>query len=303
METLPTESDVAATSIYRKELFEGLSGRYRSSSTQAEDDHPLIVALHGGTFSSLYFDVPGVSLFDRANLLGLPILAPDRPGYGESVDLEVGQPALDGNAALLRDALGTAWRDYRGSARGIVLLGHSIGAAIAMKVASMALAWPLLGLVLSGLGLRTPPQSRDTHPAFPEGAKFLMPKQAKDQLMFGPPGSFDARMPLATSIADTTVPQRELIEITTVWQHEILNVAAKIKVPVHYRQAEFDRLWIVDRAEIAGFAASFSGSPLVDAAMMPGIGHCADFHHSSAGLHFQQLGFALQCAALNKIAS
>ena len=297
MQAMQAGAEAEATSTYRKELFAGLSGRYRASSGQAAENHPLLVALHGGTYSSLYFDVPGFSLFDRANLLGLPILAPDRPGYGESIDLTSGQPALDGNAAFLRDALGQAWRDYRGSARGIVLLGHSIGAAIAMKVASGPLAWPLLGLVLSGVGLRTPPPA-----ILSDSPKFLMPPQVKYQLMFGPPGSFDARMPSASSIADTTVPRSEIFEITNTWQHEILDVAAKIRVPVHYRQAEFDRLWIVDRAEVAGFAAAFSGSPLVDAAMMPGIGHCADFHHNSAGLHFQQLGFALQCAALNAIA-
>ena len=44
---------------------------------------PLIVAIHGGTYTSAYFDVPGYSLLDRADASGVPIIAPDRPGYGE----------------------------------------------------------------------------------------------------------------------------------------------------------------------------------------------------------------------------
>ena len=49
---------------------------------KAAENHPLIVALHGGTFSSRYFDVPGFSLFDHAELLGLPML-----GTNVSIDV------------------------------------------------------------------------------------------------------------------------------------------------------------------------------------------------------------------------
>ena len=70
-----------------------------------------------------------------------------------------------------------------------------------------------------------------------------------------------------------------------------------MRVPVHYRQAEHDRLWIVDAGEIDAFAARFTAAPRVDAAMVPDTGHCMDFHTIGAALHLQQLGFALQCAA------
>jgi len=40
---------------------------------------PLIVAIHGGTYNSGYFDVAGYSLIQRAAGLGIPILALDRP--------------------------------------------------------------------------------------------------------------------------------------------------------------------------------------------------------------------------------
>lgn len=45
-------------------------------------DLPLVVAVHGGGYTSAYFDVPGYSLLDRAAGLGVPVIAVDRPGYG-----------------------------------------------------------------------------------------------------------------------------------------------------------------------------------------------------------------------------
>ncbi len=62
-----------------------LSGRYRFPAAGAlTKDYPLIVALHGGTYTSAYFDLPRFSLIDRAVVLGMPIIALDRPGYGDT---------------------------------------------------------------------------------------------------------------------------------------------------------------------------------------------------------------------------
>lgn len=43
------------------------------------DGAPLVVALHGGTYTSEYFDIPGYSLLDRASAEGIPVIAIDRP--------------------------------------------------------------------------------------------------------------------------------------------------------------------------------------------------------------------------------
>ena len=49
---------------------------------------PLVIALHGGTYTSEYFDIPGYSLLDRAEAAGVPVIALDRPNYGGSSPLE-----------------------------------------------------------------------------------------------------------------------------------------------------------------------------------------------------------------------
>ena len=64
---------------------------------------------------------------------------------------------------------------------------------------------------------------------------------------------------------------------------------------MHYRQAEFDKLWIVNKDEVAGFGAAFKASPEVDAKLFDSVGHCIDFHKLGAAFHLEQLAFALRC--------
>jgi pimeloyl-ACP methyl ester carboxylesterase len=281
---------------YLSALFGKLSGRRLEGSGRVASQHPLIVAIHGGTYTSRYFDVPGYSFMSRAHALGLPVLAPDRPGYGESVQLPDARSTLRGNAEYLAQALGDAWDRYQGAAQGIVLVGHSIGAAISMIVASEKPAWPLLGLAISGVGLRTPPGHREAWAALPATYHVEIPQALKDQVMFGPPGSFDEHMPAASHIADARAPKAELVDIVSTWHEQVADVAARIEVPVHYRQGQFDGLWIVDEAEVRGFGDALVKAPSADAALAPGVGHCIDFHRGSGEFHADQLKFALRCA-------
>ena len=89
----------------------------------------------------------------------------------------------------------------------------------------------------------------------------------------------------------------ELIEITGRWHTQAADVLGRIAVPVHYRQGEGDKLWIVDTDEVAAFARALARSPRVDAAMLRGTGHCLDFHAIGPAFQLAQLGFALQCGA------
>ena len=179
----------------------------------------------------------------------------------------------------------------------MVLIAHSIGAGIALMVAGEALDWPLIGVAVSGVGLHTPDESRAAWAALPDTALVDLPPPVKDQVMFGPPGSFADSMPALSHQADAPVPRAEILDIVNTWHDQAPEVLARVRAPVHYRQAEFDRLWIVDDGEIQGFGRALSASARVDAAMWRGTGHCIDFHRDGAALQVQQLGFALQCAA------
>ena len=277
-------------------VFAGLSGRLRLPAGEPLMDLPLVVALHGGTYTSAYFDVPGYSLLDRAGALGIPILAVDRPGYEDSPSLEGEDASIQGHARFLTKALQEAWERYGAATRGIVLIGHSIGDAIAISMAANPDELPLLGLAVSGVRLNTPEAFRDQFAATPDALTIDFPTPLKDHVMFGPEGSFHPAMPKGSHPANGPALRREIIDINTVWTKEVRTIAQQVRVPVHYRQAQVDRLWIVDEREIRQFAEAFTQSPRVDAAMVRDTGHCMDFHRISAALQVQQLGFALQCA-------
>lgn len=265
-----------------------------STPAPIEGTHPLIIAIHGGTYSSAYFDVAGHSLLDRAELNGIPAIAIDRHGYGETPFAD--DMTILGQAAALRDALADLWQERRGDARGVVLIGHSIGAAITLGVASAPGRLPLLGVAVSGIGVRTPGTHSGMWNSLPDLPHVEMPGPVKDQLMFGPAGSFAGTMLAASHVANAPVPRAELVDIVGGWQARAADVCAAVRVPVHYRQAEHDRLWVVDQGEIDAFAGRFAAAPRVDAAMVADTGHCMDFHAIAPALHLQQLGFAMQCA-------
>ena len=276
-------------------LFGHFSGRTREPACPAPQNPCLIVAVHGGTYTSAYFDIPGFSLLDRAAAIGLRAIAPDRNGYGETPPLA--NATIAEHAQSLTNGLHKAWEIYGGGCRGIVLIGHSIGGAIAARIAAAPGSLPLLGIAISGVGLKIAEQNRGLRSEIANGAMVDMPTLVKDGLMFGPPGSFDPHvMPSASYIASAPAPIAELSDISGVWPREVRSILRDVAVPVHYRQAEYDRLWFVDDGEVHGFADALLRAPRVDAAIMPDTGHCMDFHRVSAALQVQQLGFALQCA-------
>ena len=277
-------------------LFGRCSGLSRMPSTPPTPDTPLIVAIHGGSYTSTYFDLPGRSLLEAAATNGIPIVAIDRPGYGKSPPLPPSKMDLAGQASFLIDALSEVWHQYGDGCTGIFLVGHSIGAAIAATIASNPGNLPLLGLAISGVGLNTNPGDHERWRSMPDTFHVDLPTAIKDMVMFGPSGSFAVDMPNASRPADAPAVKAELLAITGSWHGSAPGILGRIALPVHYRQAEFDRLWVVNEDEVGAFADALTASPLVDARMVPATGHCIDFHHFGPALHLQQLGFARECA-------
>ncbi|WP_256354370.1 MULTISPECIES: alpha/beta fold hydrolase [unclassified Variovorax] len=283
-------------------LFGGLSGRHNIPAGTLPSNTPLVIAIHGGTYTSAYFDVPGASLFDQAAANGIPIIAPDRPGYVDSPILPPAEGTVRGQARALTAALRDAWQRYGAGTRGIVLIGHSIGGAIACTMAEMIASepdgLPLIGLAISGVCMHTPPEHKPMWESLPDIPIIALPDEGKAQFMFGPEGSYDPAMPgTSTGFAGAGAPKAELVDIVSTWSANAPATLGSITVPVHYRQAEVDRLWICGQGEVDSFAQALSKSSRVDAAMVHGTGHCMDFHHIGRALQLQQLAFALQCAA------
>ena len=111
-------------------------------------DTPLLVCLPGGSYTARYFDVPGFSLLDVAEANGFTAIALDRPGYGGSDPLPADERTFARNAEVLDQAIAGLWADYGPGHPGVVMISHSIGSAITVRIAAGQPAWPLLGITL-----------------------------------------------------------------------------------------------------------------------------------------------------------
>ncbi|MHC6225563.1 alpha/beta hydrolase [Pseudomonas sp. X10] len=276
-----------------------LSCRARMPESESTDRYPLIIAIHGGIYSSKYFDIEGYSLLDKAHEQQLPIFAIDRPGYGLSASYAANAPSIMNNAEILDSAIYELWHSYRHSACGVVLIGHSIGGAISIAIAARQPTWPLLGIAISGVGLDPVPASKDKWNDIPaQQALVSIPAQAMDGFFFGPPGTYEQGvMPQASYAACAPAPRSELVDIGMHWPRLVNRLAARVNVPVHYRQPEFEQLWPVDDATLNLFAQAFINCPDMDAAIFRDAGHCIDFHRAGEAFQLQQLAFAKRCAA------
>jgi len=257
---------------------------------------PLVIALHGGTYTSEYFDIPGYSLLDRAASRGIPVIALDRPNYGGSSPLESEGSVILANAEALDETIGSIWAEHGGDAPGVVIIAHSIGGAVATAIAAGQPSWPLLGLAMSGCLVRVPQESRAAWEGLPPIPMIDLPVPMKDQVMFGPAGTYAEDMPAASHPSNTLVPKTELLDITGGWIERRAEVCGRVTVPVHHRQGEFDALWVTDQGEVDEFRSGFGAAPSVDTALQPGSGHCIDFHLPGEQFQTAQLEFAQQCA-------
>jgi pimeloyl-ACP methyl ester carboxylesterase len=258
-------------------------------------DRPLVIALHGGTYTSTYFDVPGYSLLDQAASLGVPVIAVDRPGYRGSTPVEPGESIILQNAEVLDHLVAELWAAHGAGTTGVVLIGHSIGGATVSAIAARKPSWPLLGIAISGCLLEVPAESGAAWAALPDLPVVSLPSEIKDFVMFGPPGTFREEMPAASHVSDAPVPKAELLDITGGWIGRVRETVAQIEVPVHARQGEFDRLWVTDADQVEQFGKAFSAARSVDARLVPTTGHCIDFHRQGAAFQLEQLAFALHC--------
>jgi pimeloyl-ACP methyl ester carboxylesterase len=261
---------------------------------------PLIIALHGGGHNANYFDVPSYSLLDAANAQGISAIALDRPGYGKSPSKLGNRPTLSDQAIMINEAISAIWLEMGKGHTGVVLVGHSIGAAITMMIAADQRNWPLLGIALSGIGhIKSEMQKvmQEQMAAAPDQDVRNIPVQARTALAFGQDGLFDNEMPELTSCSHAPSITSEARDVIENWLSILPEVALKITVPVHFRLGTQDGLWVMNDTTLSDFTAMLSSAPLIDAAILPGIGHCIDFHNSGPQFHRDQIEFAIGCNA------
>jgi pimeloyl-ACP methyl ester carboxylesterase len=258
---------------------------------------PLLVALHGGTYTSEYFGVaggPSGSFLDIAARNGFAVLTVDRPGYGMSTLLPEEENTFARQAEILDGVIAEALE--RWPAPGVALVGHSIGGMISLEIAARHPRWPLVAVATSGNGARIPAGgAAEALGSLPLSGVVDLPVADRDGVMFGPAGSFTEAGRRAAHGSYASTPFVELV-LAPVWARERLSaVAAEVKVPVQTVLAAHDALWDSSPAALADYQSRFT-SP-ASAMVLPFTGHSIDHHLMGAALDLMQLGFAQSCMA------
>jgi pimeloyl-ACP methyl ester carboxylesterase len=280
---------------------------------------PLIVAIHGGTYASTYFDAsPDHSGRTFSAQLGIPFIAIDRPGYNESTPL----PSIPPESTFFQEEgkyvhrfiLPKIWDIYGkpSGASTIVLLGHSLGSSAAIIVPALhaqvsAQRYPLAGTIVSGRTVT----SSVTRPA---GEKQLaearrigyveFPQGAKDAIMFG-----DVKYGLASEHMrriSETITHRGLVgefeDRRLHWDNYWHAYAGKVKVPVMAAIGERDGLHQASEKDLREYTSWFKAASKVETLFLPGAPHCLELSHWSTAWYSRCFGFAVECSTTAALA-
>jgi pimeloyl-ACP methyl ester carboxylesterase len=246
------------------------------ASAGLASDRPLLLLLHGGGVDAHYFD-PVVEL---ATANGFPAIALNRPGYTDS-----GSASFARQAEAIDAAMGELWRTWGDGRPGAVVLGHSIGGAVAVHLAARKLSWRLLGISITGISAAVPPFLVQVWESLTPG----------DRIAFTPEASGTIKLAGAAAHEPAT-PTDDLLEVAKAWPDDLPRLAAEVTIPLQYAVGERDKLWVVGEATPREFAALFANAPYVDAQLLPDVGHAVE-HAGVLGRSHQlrQLSFALRC--------
>jgi pimeloyl-ACP methyl ester carboxylesterase len=262
-----------------------------------------IVALHGGGYTSAYWDGPvdgRSSLLGLGARLGFSVLALDRPGYGASRGLARDEQDVAHQARLLGELL-DGLDDRLAAPRPVFLVGHSLGAILALRMAADAGAradTPIAGVALSGLPVEYPASMAAAMAAtLPDLDHLpLFPREHRRALFYGPEGTWPPEALEWDVTAQALCPVAEFRDAGA-YPSTFPTVAAEVRVPVQYALAEFEASSVGGPDVLARSAAAFVAAPRVEAFIQPATGHNISVHRVARAYHLRVLAFAEDCLA------
>lgn len=247
---------------------------------------PLLACIHGGGCNARYFDIKGHSTVEAALRSGFSVLLLNRPGYGANPMLHSQRPVRDG-VQPIRAFLDEALRRHLPEARDLLIIGHSIGGATALELAAEPGPLPLRAIAVSGVSDQVDPGVAD--PVRTDAGAGPDPDLAS--LFLGDRGTYSWRAVADLRRVIEPWDQREAIEMIHHWPGRWREIAPKIKLPVHLRLADQDRVFATGTEVVARLAAALTGSGAVDAALLPDGGHVYELHRRGPELIGSQIAF------------
>jgi pimeloyl-ACP methyl ester carboxylesterase len=229
-------------------------------------------------------------LLRAAAAAGWSVVAVDRPGYGRSATC-----AEDVAPAARRVPLtfGAVDRLLAGRDRGagLFVLGHSIGCELAVRLA--AGRDDVLGLAIAGTGRVQ--QERAGELLAPAGGDVRdLPRPAVlHELLWEPARLYPPDVDGAAIGARSPRYEGAVVADWTV--RGFAELAARVRVPVHYALGEHERVWRNDPDALADVAGLFTASPRVVVDTPADAGHNLSVGLSAPDYHRAVLEFAEGC--------
>jgi pimeloyl-ACP methyl ester carboxylesterase len=253
----------------------------------------VIVALHGGATTSAYFDCPGhprLSLLRTGAAMGFTVLALDRPGFGSSAlysrEFDDTARRIDMTYRAVDAILGD--RD-RGA--GIFLLAHSNGSELALRMAADERGHSLLGVEISGTGIR----QQDAARAVLAGASRDNIPAGLRGLLWEPGHLYPPEIAGSVRIKSGPVSPDYEGPLVANWLRDLPELAARVRIPVRFSLAEYERVWENGPAALEEVGALFTAAPRVARYEQAGAGHNLSLGHAATAYHLSALAFVEEC--------
>jgi len=271
---------------------------------------PLIIAIHGGGYNSDYFHADANhTAAIPSQTYGIPFVAVDRPFYGGStfdgpMPKAADYPQKTG-AWMHHHVLPALWARFGTGCSSVVLSCHSLGCqqgivAAAMHAKETSPAYPLSGIICSGLGHRVPPAVAQFPPMVGNSGPDYASQSTefKDSMMFSP-GTVDPAVLRQSDRLSQPIPVAEANSVSAVWATSWREAwAAQVTVPVMFAFAELDCWFEGTQGHLNDCVEAFTQSTRVDGSFVRGAPHCMELSLWSRGWYARCFGFAMECAVI-----
>jgi pimeloyl-ACP methyl ester carboxylesterase len=166
------------------------------------------------------------------------------------------------------------------------MIGHSIGGAVALTYAAQSGRPPLTALCVSGIGDRPTADVVGFSDQDPVGPTIEPPAE----WFFGPEGSYSWKGVMALRNAAEPWRADEVDDVIRAWPARWSDIVRAVTCPVHFRLAEFERIWETGVDVLHRITTAFTQTTL-DTALLPEGGHLYEIHKRGAELVDSQLTF------------
>ncbi|MDM4142834.1 MULTISPECIES: alpha/beta hydrolase [Mycobacterium] len=261
---------------------------------EADDPEAVIVAIHGGGTTAMYFDCPGhpsYSLLRTGAAAGFTVVALDRPGYGSSAPYPDAMVSGEQRVHLAYGAIDRIL-GQRPCGAGMFVWGHSGGCELTLRLAADERGAGLLGIELAGTG-------RHYHPAAKEILKTATRERRPSgmrELLWSPVELYPPEV-LGGATVSPSAPSYE-DQMVSDWARQTFpQLAPAVRVPVHFSIAEHEKVWQTDDPAVAEIGALFAGAPRLVVHRQPDAGHNISLSHAAPTYHAKVLDFVRDCVA------